>query len=242
MNFLNTMTRNGFKLPEADIHRLSKYIFAGSLFLSAALTLFIITRTWPLKPVDTMEPPLPVVMLVQTIPEIEDRVARPSPPAPSPAETPRERSEPVPVETVPDESPEPVQNAIASETPALEPSPGLAAGTETIASAVPSGSEAGIGNQAYDASSVEEPPRRLSNIIPDYPPIALRAGIEGTIVLKALVNVQGAVDSVEVMNGPEVFRNAATGAAHATSFSPARLGGNPVACWVIMQYRFNTRK
>ncbi len=237
MNVLNTMLRNGFKLPEYDIHRLSKYIFAGSLFLSAALTLFIVTRSWPLKPVDTVQPLPPVVMLVQSIPEIEDRVASPAPPAPSPVEIPQERGEPVPDEVAIDESAEPVQDAIVPES-----ATGPSGGTEATASAISAGHDAGIGNQLYDVSAVEEPPRRLSNTVPDYPPIALRAGIEGTIVLKALVNVQGTVDSVEVMNGPEVFRNAAVEAANATSFSPARLDRNPVACWVIMQYRFNTRK
>ncbi len=76
------------------------------------------------------------------------------------------------------------------------------------------------------------------NIVPEYPDMAKRAGIEGTVTLKVLVNKTGVVDSVEVIDGPSVFRESAVEAGKATKFTPAKFNDRPVACWVIMPFKF----
>ena len=66
----------------------------------------------------------------------------------------------------------------------------------------------------------------------------VRAGIGGTVTLKVLVNTEGTVDSVAVMDGPEMLVDAAMDAARVTTFTPARHLDRPVACWVLLPYRF----
>ena len=90
----------------------------------------------------------------------------------------------------------------------------------------------------FELDEVEEIPKRLKNIIPEYPVIAERAGIQGTVTLKVLVNEKGIVDSVEVIEGHSIFRKPAIDAAKATTFTPAKYNDRAVACWVIMPYRF----
>lgn len=214
------------KVTETDLHRLSNRIFAGSLLFSGVLTMIIITWTWQAELPKIIEKPPAVVMLVENVPIIENRTVTPAPPVPFSAERPVERGEFIPDDVLVEESaaPAPVETAVPS---------GSIVGVPGVQPAIPGGP------QIYESSAVEEPPRRQQNIIPEYPRLALRAGIEGTIVLKALVNTVGTVDSVVVMSGPEVFRESAVVAAEKTSFTPARMNRQPVFCWVVMQYRFN---
>ncbi|MFC1485959.1 energy transducer TonB [Candidatus Latescibacterota bacterium] len=223
--FHYTYSTVGFKRGIADLHRFSGYLFLCSLVFATAVTVFIITRTFSVSTIEVVEQPLPVVILVENIPEIEHRVTGPAPPVPFP--------EPA----IPLELGEIVPDDVMIEAPERP-------GPSDVVPDVPAGSytSGGTGPDegTYDVSAVEEPPRRVTNVVPEYPPLALRAGIEGTVIIKALVNVRGTVDSVTVVDGPEVFRNAASVAAATTNFSPARINNRPVACWVIMQYRFDT--
>jgi len=53
-----------------------------------------------------------------------------------------------------------------------------------------------------------------------------------------LVNTTGVVDSVVVLDGPDIFHEAAIQAARSTPFKPARHNDRAVNCWVYMSYRF----
>jgi protein TonB len=93
-------------------------------------------------------------------------------------------------------------------------------------------------SEIYEYFEVEKVPERLENVIPEYPEVARKAGIYGTVTLKVLVTNSGAVDSVEVLDGASVFRKSAIEAAKATKFSPAMFNDKAVSCWVIMPYKF----
>jgi protein TonB len=95
-----------------------------------------------------------------------------------------------------------------------------------------------IEDEVFEYYAVEEPPKRINVVSPVYPEMAERAGLKGTVVLKVLVNTIGAVDSVEVVEGPEIFHKASVTAAHKTKFTPARHNDRPVSCWIIMPFRF----
>ena len=96
----------------------------------------------------------------------------------------------------------------------------------------------GTGEEVFEFSTIEEKPTKINSVTPEYPLIAKRGGIEGTVYVKVLVNKKGLVDSVEVTKGPKVFHKSAIEAARATRFIPAKLNKKPVSCWVIMPYRF----
>ncbi len=123
---------------------------------------------------------------------------------------------------------------VIAETP---PEPGISSESAESSAADPSADNGGE-QDADDFVTVEEMPRKLNNVVPLYPEMAERAGIEGSVDLKVLVGVNGTVDSVVVLDGPKIFVDSAIDAAKRTRFSPAKYGGRPVACWVLMPFRF----
>jgi protein TonB len=78
-------------------------------------------------------------------------------------------------------------------------------------------------------------------VIPEYPEIARKAGIEGKVFTKLLVNQQGRVDSVAVLKGPEVFIDATVKAAGQLRFKPARQNDKPVRVWVSQVFVFRLK-
>jgi len=74
---------------------------------------------------------------------------------------------------------------------------------------------------------------------PEYPEEARDKGIEGTVVLVALVNEEGRVEDVAVETGVDpLLDQAAMRAAYHTPFFPYRIEGTAQAVFVRMPYRF----
>jgi TonB family protein len=72
---------------------------------------------------------------------------------------------------------------------------------------------------------------------PSYPAIMRRAGVEGRVVLRALVNPCGSVDSSSILAlqaTHEDFVPPARRALAAAAFRPARFGGRMGAAWITM--------
>jgi protein TonB len=80
----------------------------------------------------------------------------------------------------------------------------------------------------------------LSNQAPRYPLMARLRGWEGVVVLRVLVNHDGAVGQIEVQqsSGHAVLDEAARQAVHGWRFSPARIGSIHLASWVTVPVRF----
>jgi protein TonB len=75
-----------------------------------------------------------------------------------------------------------------------------------------------------------------------YPEIARRAGLEGTVVIQALVDVHGRVDRAEVIQGVHpLLDKAAQAAALRCKFTPAKQRDFAVPVWVAIPYRFRLR-
>ena len=76
-------------------------------------------------------------------------------------------------------------------------------------------------------------------IKPDYPEEARNKGIEGTVVLVALVNEEGRVEDVALENSVDpLLDQAAMRAAYRTPFFPYRIEGVAQAVFVRMPYHF----
>lgn len=74
---------------------------------------------------------------------------------------------------------------------------------------------------------------------PDYPEEARNKGIEGTVVLMALVNEQGQVEDVALEEGVDpLLDQAAMRAAYRTPFYPYKIEGVAQAVFVRMPYHF----
>ena len=65
-------------------------------------------------------------------------------------------------------------------------------------------------------------------VAPDYPPDARRAGVQGTVLLRAVVSSTGAVTEVEYLTGPEALSRAAMNAVRWWNYEPYLLNNQPV--------------
>ena len=90
---------------------------------------------------------------------------------------------------------------------------------------------------------VEKLPNPVRQVKPEYPDIARRAGIEGTVWVKILVDKQGkSKKAIVIKSDAEIFNEAALQAALQWVFTPAIMNSGPVAVWVAVPFRFQLNK
>lgn len=90
----------------------------------------------------------------------------------------------------------------------------------------------------------DEAPVPVNSIQPVYPQLERRAGIEGDVWLKVLIDVEGKVRDVVVAIGSvesESFGRAAMEAALKTVWKPAISNGQPVAVWITYRVSFRLK-
>jgi protein TonB len=95
----------------------------------------------------------------------------------------------------------------------------------------------GINDYVY----VEELPEAITKVSPDYPDIARQSGMEGTVMVKALVGKDGKIRDVVVVKSIPVLDDAAVRAVRQWVFKPALSNNKPVAVWVAVPVRFTLR-
>ena len=84
-----------------------------------------------------------------------------------------------------------------------------------------------------------EPAVLLQPLRPAYPPSAIARGVEGTVVLYATINTDGAVSNPIVLESPDA--DLEKEALHATQkllYQPMKLNGRPVPCQVTIAFDF----
>ncbi len=90
----------------------------------------------------------------------------------------------------------------------------------------------------------EEPPVQLEAVQPEYPDLARRAGVEGVVWVKSLVDKEGKVRDVIILkeSGANAgFEEAAIEAAKKTLWKPAISNGQAVAVWVSYKIIFTLK-
>jgi len=107
-----------------------------------------------------------------------------------------------------------------------------------IADLMPRGDGHGVKVSAAEATTPAKIPLRvskgvlagmlLSPIRPVYPAIAKAVGVSGTVVVEAIISKTGAIESLYIISGPEMLRNAALDAIRAARYQPFRLNGEPI--------------
>lgn len=87
---------------------------------------------------------------------------------------------------------------------------------------------------------VEEVPQAVRKVKPEYPELAQRAGVEGTVAVYVMVGKDGRVLSVELDGKEQVpmLNEAALAAARQWVFTPGLANGHPVVCWTRIPFRF----
>jgi len=74
---------------------------------------------------------------------------------------------------------------------------------------------------------------------PQYPEIARRAQIEGTVIVKVLVGPDGSVKDAQILQGVNpVLNKAAIAAARKCKFKPGKQRNIPVKAWMALPFAF----
>ncbi len=68
----------------------------------------------------------------------------------------------------------------------------------------------------------------LAPIRPVYPMIAKAAGVQGTVIVEAVISRAGTIESLHVVSGPAMLQSAAIDAIREARYQPFRLNGEPV--------------
>lgn len=87
--------------------------------------------------------------------------------------------------------------------------------------------------------AVEQMPVLVTLPAPYYPELARQAGIEGLVMVRALVNEEGKIDDAMALDGPEMLVEPAIGAVKKAVFRPALQQHRPVAVWINIPIRFS---
>jgi len=83
-------------------------------------------------------------------------------------------------------------------------------------------------------------PALIRRVEPFYPPLAIQAHIEGTVILEAIVSAQGRVENVTVLRSAgALLDNAAIGAVKQWQYSPVVLNGIPTPFILSVVLSFN---
>jgi protein TonB len=137
---------------------------------------------------------------------------------------------PVPDAEAPPEQTIASQEELQTATPGVETS-----GEGTVVIAPPSEEELPkFGEYVY----VEELPEAITKVPPVYPDIAREAGVDGTVLVQALVDKNGRVKDVRVQKSIPMLDPAAIAAVKQWVFKPALSNNKPVAVWVAVPVRF----
>lgn len=88
----------------------------------------------------------------------------------------------------------------------------------------------------------EKGPDIVKRVMPQYPEMAIRAGLEGTVWVKILVDKDGRPKKAVVMKSTvEIFNDPAVEAAMQFIFTPAVMNNGPVRVWVAMPFKFRLK-
>jgi protein TonB len=86
--------------------------------------------------------------------------------------------------------------------------------------------------------SIKEP-RKIKHVSPIYPAEALAAGVEGVVVLEAVIGTDGTVQNLTVVRSVAMLDGAAADAVRQWLFTPTLLNGAPVEVLITVSVNFS---
>lgn len=165
----------------------------------------------------------PVMVSLISPPEAAPTPSPPEPPKPRPVVKPVPKPpEPLPIIAAPLETPSPSPVVVPPPPPPPPPAPVVAAPPVPVVTA-----------PIFSADYLDNP-------APYYPALSRRAGEQGRVVLRVLVNVRGSADEVEVRtsSGHTRLDESARDTVRRWRFVPAKRGDEPVPAWVLIPVSF----
>jgi protein TonB len=85
-------------------------------------------------------------------------------------------------------------------------------------------------------------PRKIADVRPVYPAIAQSAGVEGTVVIEAIIGPSGDVEQARVVSSKPLLDAAALDAVRRWKYTPTLLNGIPVSVVMTVSVRFTLQK
>jgi protein TonB len=182
----------------------------------------------------------------------------PAPPPPKAASQPKPVPKPVPTSSrpVPVEAPKEILQELGADFGSEE---GVLGGIE---GGVPGGIVGGIVGGLVPTGVVSPPPppppavdrgpvrvggaitapALVSRVEPEYPPLAVRAQVQGVVILEAIVDREGRVENVEILRSIPLLDRAAIAAVKQWRYSPLLLNGRPerFVLTVTVSFSLNT--
>ena len=83
-----------------------------------------------------------------------------------------------------------------------------------------------------------KPPEKIRDVAPIYPPIAQAARAQGTVIIEAVIGVDGRVQDARVLRSAPLLDEAALAAVRQWLYTPTRLNGQPVSVVMTVTVRF----
>jgi TonB family protein len=223
----------------------STSIQGTALAVIALMSFLVASRELPAVP--------DVLAFVADMPAAAAPPPPPPPPAqPRPAEAQAQALPPppnafaAPLEAPADIQPEPVGMAIADVGVPGGVEGGIAAG---VVGSVPSTIEGlaapppPVSHEPVRIGGVVEAPALVKRVEPIYPAIAQLAAIDGVVILDAIVDEHGRVQSLKVLRGHPLLAKAATAAVQQWEYEPLRLNGTatPFELTVSLWFHFDDK-
>jgi periplasmic protein TonB len=84
-------------------------------------------------------------------------------------------------------------------------------------------------------------PQKIVDVAPIYPPLALAAGVEGVVILEAVIAEDGSVRDVRVLRSIPLLDASAVEAVRQWHFTPTLLNGEPVPVVMTVTVAFRRR-
>lgn len=191
----------------------------------------------PPKPVPP--PPAPPPPVPATAPPSKPKATKPRPAAPKPK--PAKLVEPT---LIPQEKPPEAEPAELAPVEAVEGPVSDGAAFEPGADTAPQPAAEPVRRVAapIDLPEDAEPAMPVEgNATPVFPEEARARGLEGVVILRLVVTLDGSVTNVRVLRGDEPFAAAAVAAVRTWRYSPARVDGQPVASFKTVRIPFRIR-
>jgi protein TonB len=87
-----------------------------------------------------------------------------------------------------------------------------------------------------------QPPKRIVDVTPTYPEIAQRARVEGIVIVDAIIDTRGNVETARVLRSVPLLDAAALDAVRQWKYTPALLNGVPVPVIMTVTVRFTLNR
>jgi protein TonB len=85
-------------------------------------------------------------------------------------------------------------------------------------------------------------PQKIRHVAPVYPQIAMSAGVQGIVILEAIISETGTIENLRVLRSHALLESAAVEAVKQWRYTPTRLNGVPVPIIMTVTVNFTLNR